>query len=940
MAQYTKHNSNYIKINRHQNLKDGSTIFEKDWVTIGGRLHFGSGKVPYYNNGNFIFTTSPTPFYQKKYKNGVVVGTWTYDDVKDATSDINQIKSDEYSEDIRTYAYYGSCVELVRSSVENIINTFPGKISVSEEQLHLYNEENDSYTTFSDYFVLQNPFEIHTYLQDVTLNQYDNEMRYLSYSWKNYEISFDGGTTFSDITQYDITVRSLYERKNGDDIEFEMFSNEEFFKAETDWKKSNCRLRYWLPENKTVYSVKINNQEVIKGYIFEGELVALVPKMYKNMVIKPKDEFIEEYFNNISGFEKQLLNRASTPLYSNLFVTPIEYSLGYFYYKRTYTWPSDDYCIDITSTKYFEFLDKITKMAELLDELWTDNLWRKMTHEAIKNYDWTYSREFNAGDEDDNIDGGERMHKVINIIGRVFDDVKRNIDVIRKNNRTTYNADRNIPNALLSDKLEINGWNIYSTISTYTDEDGKELPSNEIKLDDDFLTTAKNSKFIVPKFGKTKAWYGTNNNNDLSFSDVDISFMRKLLLSSKYILKTKGTRNSIDMVMGMFGYGACDYEVTEEYRTVVPKPYDDSKYSEEESFGDKIVRLNSAKDKDRIYDDDVSGIPVGSFTLQTNIDDIIYHTTYLIPFYNQSRVYDGEFTFQSKGGWGYNMKSDKNINEFGWTETLSYLHVVSTIEDLLAVNTNTVGNGDIYYVANINDYSNYTETDTLYSNFFVLVDDYAVDLFSSWKNLDLTGNIYTTSNGYTDDEVKMYKNYAEKAVYLNNIVPNNIGNNPHVGYGKYDKGDEYYEYLKQPFKYAIDRHLFDYAEEEEAKDVTFNISDPIKTMDWGKKLGICTAEDDEEKITEEKVKILTKYSERSTVSQYGGKREVTYSEPDFDSTEKQKKDTYYLNSKVIYFRNKIDDKGGQYKKYFKNVIVKYLLQVIPSTAILILEGFE
>ena len=90
MAQYTKHNSNYIKTNIHQKLKDGSTIFEHDWTTIGSQLHFGSGKIPYYTNGNFIFTTSPLPHYQKKYKNGVAVGLWTYDDVKDATNVVNK----------------------------------------------------------------------------------------------------------------------------------------------------------------------------------------------------------------------------------------------------------------------------------------------------------------------------------------------------------------------------------------------------------------------------------------------------------------------------------------------------------------------------------------------------------------------------------------------------------------------------------------------------------------------------------------------------------------------------------------------------------------------------------------------------------------------------------------------------------------------------------
>ena len=57
-----------------------------------------------------------------------------------------------------------------------------------------------------------------------------------------------------------------------------------------------------------------------------------------------------------------------------------------------------------------------------------------------------------------------------------------------------------------------------------------------------------------------------------------------------------------------------------------------------------------------------------------------------------------------------------------------------------------------------------------------------------------------------------------------------------------------------------------------------------------------------------------------------------------DAVREAKKNIYYLNSKVVYFKNNIDN--NHYKKYFKNVIMKYLMQVIPSTTILILQGFE
>ena len=1162
MAQYTKHNSNYIKTNIHQKLKDGSTIFEQDWVTIGSQLHFGPGKIPYYTNGNFIFTTSPIPYYQKKYKNGVAVGLWTYDDVKDATNVVNKINNDEYTEDIRTYVYYGSCVELVRSSIEHIINNFPGNITVSNNQIEVlkdveefsFGEEttDKEYVVLDGYYVLNNPFDINLSQKDVRITQYDNDLHYLSYSWGKYDISTDNGKTFEGINSYRIVTRSMYEKvetcnetiktkrssislslgeseiltvvKNlklpegeyfmqitdgatHNEIQFtinqvsqqikydenknvilifndnseqviyqgtnntisitfyqktikentykyyQMFDDEEYANKyeELGWIRSTCVMNNWLPDtaflnrcdkyqrnvlyseisdigyNQSVYTVTINNDVVIEGYIYDGEIVPLVKTKDKEIIIQPKEEIIENYFNNLQGFEKQLLTRKTKPLYSNMFVTPIEYNLGYLYYKRTYTWPSKGYCIDITSTTYIDFLNKLSSMAEIYDELWTDNLWRRMTHEAIKNYDWTYTREFEDGEEQDNIDGGERMHKVLNIIGRVFDDVKRNIDLIKKSNKTTYNGDRNMPNALLSDKLELMGWDVYSTISTYTDnekyidENGneqtleREYPSSEVKIDDDFL-----EKYNIK-------WYGTKNNNELTFTDVDVNFMRKLLLSSKYILKTKGTRAAIDMVMAMFGYGLTgeDYEIIETYRKVKPKMYDYSESAEAEVFGDKIVRLNAYKENEHIYtNDEVSGIPVGSFKVQTNIDDICNFTTYLIPYYDQRKIYDGNFTFQSKGGWFYNgedrwipneqyycgdrvfydgsiwccivdnkedefnanyfekvkieewipnkqyycgdrvfhndsiwrctedntgqvvfseeyfEKEKEKENQFKWTETLSYLHVVSTIKDLLNVNPNSVTNGNIYYVANVNDYIDYTEESTLKSNFFVLNNDFAPDIFSSWKNIDLND--------------KSDKN-AERAKYLDSIILNTLGNNPHVGFGGYDKGETYFEYMKKPFKYAIERNFFSYEDKEEANEIEFEIDEKdTEANNSSDKIKIFADQNDmnEDEDIIEDYRELTKIQYINIYENTVSLTEEEYNELDEeeklkyrkcieynrDAVREAKKNIYYLNSKVVYFTNKINNE--HYKKYFKNVIMKYLMQVVPSTTILILQGFE
>ena len=52
---------------------------------------------------------------------------------------------------------------------------------------------------------------------------------------------------------------------------------------------------------------------------------------------------------------------------------------------------------------------------------------------------------------------------------------------------------------------------------------------------------------------------------------------------------------------------------------------------------------------------------------------------------------------------------------------------------------------------------------------------------------------------------------------------------------------------------------------------------------------------------------------------------------------------YYIPSKIMIIKNNISnsqDVSGLYKEYLNKVVLKYLLQVIPSTTILLLENFK
>lgn len=840
-GRYSKTHSNYIIKTPHQDIKGGGKILERDWVTIGSQHQIEKGKKPYYSDTNFLFTDNIYPSYKKRHNYGKWVAHWDYDDVKNANSDINNVIVNSTSNDIRDFAYYGSAVELVQSSILNIIKTFPARVTVSPNDIYYPNEEG-GYGKLDGWYLLDNPFEVdfvHELIgKDVSNNNVD---RFLMNSYLKYEIN---GV---DISSYNVINRKFMKKLNSSGIEeWNTFADNKIDEAERNgWVLSKFCGKNWLPtDGEPLYSVFINNNETIYGYIINDKPIEMTKN--SNLKITSKNYIFDEYFNNLDGFERQLLTLKSKPVYKNSFITPIENELDYRYVYRDYTWPSyndgnNHFYIDVISQSFTSYVQKLIDMATIFDELWCDNLYRNMTHESIKNFDWTYTKEYTDGDEQDNIDGGNRMMQLLRIYGRAFDDLKRLSDGIGFTNTNTYDAFNNQPEAEITDKLDITGWDITSIIPNYDN-----LAISDIVIDSNFLED------YVKNIRHNK-WFDSFNLDSFTSSKADIEFTRRLLLSSKRIFQTKGTKHAIDMVMGIFGFGDNDYILEEPFYYTTPKNYDDNI--------ELIENINNNKLGNRIYDDVYSGIPLK--------DIFIGNNHYIVPYYTRSRKYDGDFVFESKGGWGKQDNGD-------YMETLSYLHVVGEFGDLLKVNPNSLSGNDIYYVVSLASYNDYKEGE-ISSNFFILKDGSinASDLPESWENINLK------------DESKA----AKRANYLDGIISSNIGNNPHVGYGNYDCGNEYRNYMRQPFKYSVDTYSFVNSDwYNEAKNFTFKI------IDNGE-------------IDKEKIKVMLD-----------------------DSNE-----DYYLNRKVLKIINNLDNQ--MFKDYFKNVILKYLMQVIPSTTILILEKF-
>ena len=1392
---YSKFHSNYILRKKHQETIKG-TIWERDWVTIGAQHQLEKGKRVFYGDTNFLFTDNSFTSYKKRHKFSKWIGNWTYDDAEFTSSrETNVVEPNWVSNYLRDFAYYGSCVELIKNAVFNIVKWFPGRMTISSESLYVgekygevieVNSEGATVLPYTKGYKLNNPFGLDLYRNIYDQVTDENINRYVADSYYQYEINdepivnysikklptdcigreivkicqiailsssgtlyfIDGYDVFGEIIY--VEAQSPYKQyytkinENGEYGDIVPEQNEEYpdtvyihyedvdkvyvlvqdivteeggetYKEvviRTEWfpnasiydyaevidgeqsgylisieeyeklnKKDKNRYipRYYLaisPEEYLNYDERLEDGTYFTINNLAGEMNSIKPffgELGKIKTLQESPENVIAYIESLKGIERLLLNNKTNPLYRVTLKTPIETDNGYIYTEKFYTWPSTEGYIDVSSVMYDEYINGLINIATIFDDTWCDNLWRSMTHEAIRNFDWSYTKSYNEGDEEAFIEGGKRMMDVMHIYGSIVDELKRYIDGIKMTSIVTYDNYNNMPSAEMTDKLAYRGWDVcsivplfnrdgeieeekvneynfstvkiddgfvnsyiqkqqefiteadyynlpeesrinyafnYIRVSNNTDygemydaigtniimaedyvnideqdkyipryqntiinsEDYELLPNekkdkysvyeymkpsdedgrignillyteyNSIKWQEDYMLTDSNrycyrdgencatplneiteAEYLKLRSGKDKyipytyrkideiydvdcwvninddttitnteyenvedksayvkpipytityngveypvsdfypytyskgeetisfaeynrrewcedyvafeyfiptdvdnyqqeanadnsevytwetfyeltdeeksqyrpyrymntldrdsiitpeqyskldckrnwtieeyynindgdititkeeysnvskyilfnvvsqlqyaqldskqrtyfapyypmrvlgfdKWFNARNVNAETMAEQDIRFAKELMLLSKQMFATKGTRQGIDMIMSMFGF-ADTYTLTEKYHFVDLKNhlYDDMKYGE--------LQMAASYDENIYEESNLGGdefpnntVPLGTVELH-GID-------YIIPYYVNNKPYaGGEIYFQSNGGWGAKPYiGDNGLENYNYMETLSYLRIVETISDLLNVNARTVKDGDIYYVLSLIDIVEYDEnppSPEKLSHFFVLTDDFNPHLYSSWKNIDMN-----------DDN-----DNAKTARYLDNIISTSVGNNPHTGYGEYDLGNRYLEYMKKPFKYYLDNYVLD----EDIRDImdgddakfTINTRETIEMNGKVKNVADC------EKINANNI---------FDTPHIDNKKFIDNSEPEQEDISGEQ---YYLNDKTLIITNKLNNK--LYKKYFFDVIVHYLMQMIPSTTILILENFN
>ena len=670
--------------------------------------------------------------------------TWTLDCMPEPNKQDSQIVLKPNAHRLTDFACYGSSTELIRASLTDIISRFPAELYVTD----------NTYTTGE--YIVDNPMAIDIIQGAVPENSTFSSLRYMCESFTKYET-------------------------NDQPI--------------TDWVVASKQASGCLENGDLIATVTLAPFGVIKCYYHEDKIIyttSVSPGAY----IRPNKAAIDEFFNSLDDFEKVLLNQYTE--YTATFETYVEDEQdGWYMVERKYQWPlaKGGWNLAINGKNYTDYINSLSDLASNYDQLYTDAIWRSMTHEAISNMDLTLTR----NEDDIEIPNSSKLKQALSVVGRQFDDIKKYADNIKTSNSISYSQDNNTPDYFLPDNLENSGWEpkvLFSEVS------------------DNIVTD--------PMYGSRTIGY--------TAGDASAEFMRRLKINSKHIFAKKGTKQGIEDLMAVFGYHSVDWiKRYRDYNDIYEHPdgnldsniyrksflmieqvYIADSYAYDidgEEMRDKVLELNQLKDSfsnEDMLNDNVDlnyyqGLPVAEVTIGDK--------TQLVPWFDKDESYDGNIYFQMKGGWSRN-DGDKTLTpapESVYEKTVSKIRYVETLDDLTDLSYNVIDEHNIYYVGQEKEY---------------------YKLKNILEHDDIT-------NGWT-------KASEKEISEAENIIDNNKGNNPHTG--NYDDGISYLEAMGTLFKNAS----FDNAREESIENRyqygfnTVKQADSTKCLFFGINAGIST----------------------------------------------------------------------------------------------------
>ena len=473
-----------------------------------------NGSTSVFTFGNFVTTTNYQGragriFSTNKFSNYYSLSTYNLLPKENKTLIKNNVDVtlNLDNSDLSNFVYFGSSTEFIRVTLEKIITDWPASLYLEPLRSdgintivgdtvsnYTYDPVLDKSTFEVDTNFINNKFNINYLKNGTIINTFNekNDTRNLTVNFDKYAIAIDGN-------EYDIISLTGATTAANDVIIIETSGDPFGF-----------------------------NGSVNSNPIYH---------------IKPNSVNVEKFFNGLSDYETNILNRLTIPIYTSKFEFKREDDDGTIILgEEILSWPvSDGYNIDYDTTEYIDFVGKLLKVTSDKDGIETNLIARFLTAQAISDFDTLPS--YNGTDEET---AGQKMNRTLKIYGREFDEVKKYIDSISFANVVTYNKKKNTPDQLVKYLARVLGWE---------------------------LTTSIVENDIISSYLNVGARSYAGHSRGLTPAEAEIELWRRLILNSSWIWKSKGTRKAIEFFFKLIGTpdGLIDFD---EYVYVAKEPID------------------------------------------------------------------------------------------------------------------------------------------------------------------------------------------------------------------------------------------------------------------------------------------------------------------------------------------------------------------------------
>jgi len=458
----------------------GRGTFSDDLV--GLQLTDGGG----LTQGNFEFSTNVVEKVNRTFNTGVFSNPISLNDLdfenieqsKIVIAKNFQVYPNYDITKITNFSLYGSTKKRFSVSTTKVINYFPAAIEVDQTYYNLQ-------TGYTAYNIVYDTIEGLTSF-DIDVNQLKNpfDIDYSVNADRNIEVRPMEVSNLRNLTRHFLKY-SLYFEDLVTEYKFVDFEPSERLSAGTI-------------------------QVVVEGNPFSGETNSV-----RSLILKPNNLETEKVFKDaFDEVEDFLLNRMVSPKYTASFEIIRESDNGTFYKTNdSATWTLDGkWNLDIRTSKFESYLNKLNSISEELDEYKSNLISRFLTAGTLKDFDTQT----------------QKVEKVFQIYGRSFDETKKFIDALAYINSVNYTVKDDIPSQLLKNLAQTIGWD--TNISLITN--------------DNFLSSVFDTQSTTKYTGQSR---------DKTPTELDYQYYRNLILNSAYLFKSKGTRRSIEALMRMIG---------------------------------------------------------------------------------------------------------------------------------------------------------------------------------------------------------------------------------------------------------------------------------------------------------------------------------------------------------------------------------------------------